>query len=236
MQKSPKILYRILVGRNGVKYRVEKKPDFSKLDYKKSNGNVIKRDIEEQGEIQSGKMMFNLVVDFLKKSSIKTNAKIEYGSLRNGDCKIRPENAMVYANTGRISFYKGRIFYYFEQPSPGEDKYISITYQIPILARNPKCTVKFADEKTQKVSNNIGKIVDEIHARRKLDIRYFPNINIGAYYHQSTNTWYEMCADIIARFLVKDGKLPKFDIYSKLIGNVDEMLLNYIRDKKFNHK
>lgn len=208
MKTAPEKEYQIVKGRYGALYHVEKNPDFSRIlwadDTISSNTN----------EIGPGKMAFQFLVDLLRLSGIKTDAKIEYGNLKSKECRADYRGAHLNM-PGRdldINFYK-RVL------NSGYSRRVQIAYMNFLLPRNSNDITQM-HPRAKELSERICENVMEANQEYDLNCRYYPCMEIRASIERdvAVSIWMDELQLI-------NGKLPKFDRYAELLGEVDKMIL-----------
>lgn len=194
--------FKTVKGNYGALYHVEKNPDFSKIVW--GNGKIT----INPKEVVPGKAAFQFLVDLLRLSGIKTNAKLEYGNLKSEECCADYGGARLYM-PGRdldINFYE-------------DGKLVQISYNNFFLPRNPHNVVQMPP-KAERLSERIAQMVLETNKKYGLNFSYYPCMRVRA------GEGRDIAVSIhVDKLQVFDGKVLKFDGHAQLLGEVDRMIL-----------
>ena len=195
--------YRVVKGKYRTKYLVQEYPDFSRILWR--DGEI--ENISDKNMITAGRRGFNLLIDLLRLSGIKTDARIEYGNLKSQECRVNYDRAKLATLSGEMAL------------ESQYDEGVYITYRSFLLPRKSS-DVSQMPLKAQKLSDEIGRYVNEFIYDKRLNCRYSPCVEIRASVEKDIATEIRGAEryDII-------GEFTRLDQYATLLGKVDRMVL-----------
>ena len=195
--------YKVVKGKYRTEYLVQEEPDFSRVLW--GDGEIEK--INDENTITAGRRGFKLLIDLLRLSGIKTDARIEYGNLKSQECRVNYDRA-------KLATLSGEMVLEFQC-----DEGVYIIYRSFLLPRKSNDISQMPLE-AQKLSGEIYRYVNDLSYDKRLNCRYFPCVEIRASAEKDIATEIKG-----AERYNLIGEFTQLGQYATLLGRVDRMLL-----------